>query len=259
MNKLFLPTVTVIIMLCEPAIARFIAGDNNTCFVDTHKRNEFWYCGTHSDTKCGGKKLKNRHDRHWIYHGGKFTHDGKNYWCCNGSYTATGHFVQTSSWISNKIITVQLANGTCNYTQKINACGDEESTPCTTPDTCTNGQILRNGTCVAPCAPAHAFESTTSNTCIACPETKYSGIAKNDTCIQCNPEHQFFDRTSKQCIEKNTLTAIPAKVLKKCYGCDNNDFFKTCVKIFNSATKEQSTHPEYINILKHCHISPTDN
>ena len=151
-NILFLVAI-ITTTLPTNSHARFEPGDHNRCWVDTHKRDEFWYCGA-QDTKCAGVKLAKKDHRWWLYHGNSFTNNNRTFWCCNGTTEAQGIFVEAASFYKeDTVVTKDLGTGTCNWHKRVDVCGNVIGTECTTPDKdkCKSGYILRNNACVEPC------------------------------------------------------------------------------------------------------------
>lgn len=251
-NILFLLAI-VIATLPTNSHAKFRAGDNNRCWIDDHKRNEFWYCGS-QDTKCAGYKLKSSHHRHWLYHGDNFTNDNRKFWCCNGTTSAQGIFVEAASFYKeDTVVTKDLGTGTCNWHKRVDVCDNVIGTECTTPDECNSGYILRNKECVEPCQGDTAFESEVSNTCIECKTTNYQGINKDRICQRCNSATEFWDKRAEKCIKKDTLTKMTSQAMKKCYGC-TQDLFKQCALIFSKPESERLKDPNK-DLLKDCHLN----
>ncbi len=231
-------------------------GTNSSCILEITGWDEYFFCGNQAFS-CAGRSNQNR-DATWSVHGEKIEVHDTTYWCCNGSVTDTGRYVQASNWIKeSKIVTIPVGGGTCNYTKKINVCGEEESVPCTSPDKCAEGMVKRNGECVIPCDAADgnsAYESVASNNCVECVTTKNQGVNKSGICIKCNTTTQFWDVTKKECIEKNTLGQVSDEVLGKCWRCNTNNSFKSCVSVFSLPTTQRTGHPAYGSVVKDCLI-----
>lgn len=227
-----------------------------SCMVEKKDSKHYYFCGARSEDWCAGYKLKKQFMRTTVLHGNSFTSERNSslkYWCCGGTNTNSGHFVKSNQWYkTNKVVTVTLDNGTCNYTQKINVCDEEESTPCTTPDNCTNGRVLHGGQCVTPCNDGEVFENATSGTCIPCETTNRQGIV-GDKCIKCN-DAQFFDRQKGKCIEKSALKSFDKLVMKQCYACPNKDVFAKCVEIFNMPAENRKSVSGYSGVMSQCLI-----
>ncbi|MBE6458121.1 MAG: hypothetical protein E7011_04950 [Alphaproteobacteria bacterium] len=247
------------VFISNSAMAAFSAGSNNTCFYDTHKRDEFWFCGAYSDSKCGGRKIKKRHIKNYIYHGKSFTHNGETYWCCNGTTSKIGNFMKGNSWTISSPETVNLQNGaTCTYTKKTTICGEELTQECTAPTKCSGNYVLRNDICTEPCGLTDAniaYASATDNTCVSCPTTQTQGVDSNDICVKCNGANEFWDANKKSCVVKNTLQQIPASVLKKCWECAQDQAtYQKCVDVFNKPAADQTKHPDYAQVKQDCNI-----
>ena len=259
MNKI-LCILMMILLVPTPSFARIKlrAGDNNRCFVNVKDTNRFWYCGT-QDSTCAGKKLRKYHKRWWQYHGEGFdSGEGRHFWCCGGSTTAQGHYVETwDPFYSRETVTVDLPNGTCTYERITNVCGEVIDEPCTEPTECDAGLILRNGQCVAPCDGTTAFASKTSNECVECATTAYQGIDdKTSECVRCDSGTQFFDKKTKTCVSKtsSSLKKVTAATMKKCYGCPNSDVFKECTTLFSKSDTERRAAENYERIISECYI-----
>lgn len=234
-------------------------GSGDSCIVERKDGRKFYFCGK-SQSSCAGKNVNKFSTQKTYKHQDSFTSkydSGRKFFCCNPDNADRGVWKEGSSWYTtNTTATKELenGNGTCNYTKRINICGDDESTDCTAPDKCNPGTTLRNGACVAPCANNTAFESATSNTCIACETTAYQGI-NHDTnlCIKCDPDTQFFDTQTKKCVSKTSMTRITSAAMKKCYGCPNNVLFKDCAILFSKNNPRNEA--KYNDIVKECDIS----
>ena len=250
----------------NPASAAFQGfGIDNACYVETHKRNSFWFCGT-QEAKCTGRTMGKNHNRQWQYHGESFSHDGKTYYCCNGTRTEKGYYVEASEWETSETITVQLANGgTCTYVQTTNACGEISGEPCTTPTDCTAPYIKRNGVCIEPCGATDsnmAYENKTSNTCIECKTTESQGIDTIDNekiCVKCNSTTEVWDAKTKKCVSRAEMAQkyhqISSATMKRCWQCPNNETFKTCAIILSLPDTDQQKHPQYTTTMQDCKIT----
>jgi hypothetical protein len=236
-------------------------GDSMECYLETDGTDSAWFCGKH-DRKCK-QKLKNKHNVYPLVHGGSFSYGSVTAWCCDGTISKQGHFVEQRNWTTSETITVQLANGTCTYQKKINACGEIVSdTPCTEPTTCTSGTIKRNGECIAPCGANDgnmAYESVTSNKCIECPTNASQGIDSNDICTKCNSATDIWDANTKKCISRTEAAKKYHKIsnatMKKCWQCPNNEMFKTCATILSLPDAEQKTHKDFTATMTNCKVA----
>ena len=226
--KIVLPIFCGIFIINQTFAGSFFTNSAKECYADTSGINSFWFCGAQSES-CSGKKARKYNRKHWYYHGEYFEHDGIKYWCCNGSGSGSGTFVESSAWSYQAIRTKELTNGTCNYIVTINICGQVTGTPCTKPDKCNENTVLRNEECIFVCEGTSAFESYQSNTCVDCPTTNYQGINEDFVCTKCDPELYFFNKKTKKCEPKENFTQYPKSALKKCFMCPDNVYFEQCV------------------------------
>ncbi|MBQ8474006.1 MAG: hypothetical protein IJ500_04075 [Alphaproteobacteria bacterium] len=239
--------------LSSSAIADFLTGTDNRCFIDTSGWNESWFCGK-SDDKCADKKATGGYrNPHYLYHGEYFTKDSTRYYCCNGTTDEIGRFVKASSFNKTETITVQLdGGGKCNYSRKTDICGNIiKDEKCTTPDKCPAQTILRNGQCVTPCIDGYVFESATLNRCIECPDSQtqgIQGIGYDKKCIRCKST-EILNKDTWKCedpeaqkkqLQKDVATgkkiAISRGIMEQCWQCPDSNLYKDCVK---SLAKQQ--------------------
>ena len=281
MKKIFLPLL--LISMTSVAHADFRANSAYTCFYsDYNDKKQFFFCGNQGNDCIG--KSSSKHVRTNLFHGEKFSapQDGSRiFWCCNGTANSAGKFIEATGWRKEKfttseIITVELENGTCNYERITDACGNILSdTPCTEPDNCSAGYVLRNDLCVKPCESTYAFESPSSNKCIECLTTEYQGISKKNECIKCDPEIAFFDKSKQACVNKRDMKQVSKNVMKNCFRCPDNTTFKDCVTVLSTTTAQNVANFNQLEILaktseqmktyldrmnsslKSCHISKT--
>jgi len=200
-------------------------GPRNECWRDSKydKHWAYYYCGAQA-AKCDGKKSKGHDTVFWQYHGEKFTfRTGPNetYFCCGGTKEAEGKYVRADKWIvEQKTERIEVQGGTCNKLIQKDACGETHEVTCTTPDQCNTGLTLRNKECIKPCGDNEVYESPTSNTCIECETSIYQGPAQDrQSCIKCDKDTEFFDRTNKRCIKKSSLTQYSQNAIKECWRC----------------------------------------
>ena len=231
----------------------WIKGDG--CMI-TRSPSPDWiaWCGDAKE-KCDGTKAKRRKQT-FVNDGALWSvsHDrnGNYVWyaCCDGQfktvdtnkYSTTGGDLSEPTLTESKTITLD-GGGKCTYQATYNACGTETTAPCTAPTACTDGLILRNNISIEPCPAGSAFESTTSNKCIECPITLYSG-PKNvkdsngkitDTyCLKCDEDTEFFNKKTDNCILKSNMTIVSNQTMAKCGLCDDNETVKKCIKCFAS-------------------------
>lgn len=238
---------------------------NNKCYLETDGTDSAWFCGS-QEKRCK-QKMRKRHHIHWLYHGQSFTHGSVKAWCCNGTTSKQGNFVEAKNWTTSETITVDLSNGTCTYQRVTDACGNVVSDkPCTEPTNCNGNLIKRNGTCTEPCGANDGnigYESATSNNCVECPTTSTQGIDSNGICTKCNTATQIWDTSTKKCVSREEhakkFHQIPAAVLKQCWQCPNNEVMKTCAIILSLPTADQSKHADYRNTMTECMIPTTSS
>lgn len=234
------------------------SNDDASCMVEKKNGKRFYFCGKQQD-KCAGYKMRKGHDRDMILHGKSFTSKNNSslkYWCCGGTPTESGHFVKGNSWWATETVeTITLESGTCNYKKRVNICGEEESVPCTKPDKCNSGKILRNGECITPCDEDQAYQNPSSNTCVECATTNYQGIDKNNICVKCDKDNEFFNRETKKCISKKEMKQYPHDVMKKCWAC-SPETFPECVDIFSQPESNRKKDlQKYKRIIGDCNIN----
>ena len=240
-------------------------GSGDSCIVERKdNKRQFHFCGKSQDS-CADYKVR-KYSLEWSHKNGEsFTSEvdsDRTFFCCNKDNADRGVWKEGSKWYTKETIEKkQLTNGTCNYTKRVTICGEEESTDCTVPDTCSDGAVLRNGECVTPCSGNTAFESTTSNKCIECETTRYQRISKNSSgsniCIKCDSGTQFFDTKTQNCVSKDTFNRITKEAMEKCYGCPNNVLFKECSEFFSQPENMGSTgkrNSTYQQIITKCYI-----
>jgi hypothetical protein len=182
--------------------------------------------------------------------------DSKSWVCCGGTQGDWGKYLEIKDlnddgngneikWQNKtngaiayykKTVTVTLdGGGKCTYEARFNGCGAEITKPCTNPDGCADGYVLRNKTCVTPCEDGYDFESKTSNKCVECPTTPYQGsVIEGDItyCKKCNKNTEFMDINTSSCVNKSNFKSINHAALAKCAFCENNETAKDCVKCF---------------------------
>ena len=259
MRKFILASVFIIITC--PSWGALKYGSSMECFLNTSGNNQYWYCGG-GQTSCAGNKMSKKNLRTYYSNGQAHTFNEKTYVCCGVTSSNYGKFIEINDvddkkWKNKddgstayyeKTITVNLnGGGKCTYGAQFNGCGEEITTPCTTPTDCTDGLIKRNGVCVKPCPDGSAFESPKSNACIKCDTTEYQGQKKADQkddsttsyyCVKCDSETQLWDKEAKECVTKSDpdkVTHITPNAMSKCGLCDNNTVFTDCVKCYSKA------------------------
>lgn len=272
----------LLIFLCTiqsiPVHAKMYTDADKTCIVNTEGRNTFWFCGKHSES-CAGRKMRKRHYRHWMEHGhmaiyaGQISYgftDDYLYFCCIKE-DGTGYFKPQPKWIYNKelqdyefndkefsdyntteIVRHDVNGGTCTYSRTVDMCGRPiDDKPCTMPDNCSDGTFLRNNSCTKPCDAGNAFESATSNNCIACETNQSQGISTDGICTKCNFPNEIFDSKKQQC---EPTVNISKTAMKSCFKCVNNQYFKTCAQLFSMSESERTEHSSWELIKTNCGI-----
>ncbi len=240
-------------ILSSDALASNVWINGDGCMI-TRTPSPDWiaWCGGAKE-KCDGTKAKRRKQT-FVNDGALWSvsHDrnGNYVWyaCCDGQFKIIDAKIESKdrkdleapTYTESKTITLD-SGGTCTYQAKYNACGTEITAPCTSPTDCTDGLIKRNKICIEPCPAGSAFESTTSNKCIECPTTLYSGpttVKDNsgkitDTyCLKCDEDTEIFDKETDTCIKKSEMIVISPEIMAKCGLCDNNETVKKCIKCF---------------------------
>ncbi len=158
---------------CMPVYAGWVYGNNNGCIAETGIyrsgwwQEDFYYCGK-QPSGCANKNKNSRDGEYYNYHGGNRTLAGKKWWCCGGTQSTAGRWVAGDNWETEQVATKVLDGGTCSYIKYTTVCGEVIDNPCTVPDKCTDGNLLRNNVCVAPCKAGEVFKSEKSNECVEC-------------------------------------------------------------------------------------------
>ncbi|MBQ7244973.1 MAG: hypothetical protein IJS34_01225 [Alphaproteobacteria bacterium] len=184
---------------------RFLAGDNKQCYVDDHPvaRDEFWFCGPVQNS-CTKENIKsNKYSLvHNYTHGQNFKYNNRTFWCCNGTPTTKGYFVEGSTWSTSETKRIELSSGgSCSYTITKDVCGNTTGEKCTKRDDCKSDEIERNGKCTKPCESPMVFKSTSSNECVTCETTNYQTIVSSTTgdyCLTCDKDTEFIKKTHEQ-------------------------------------------------------------
>ncbi len=251
-SKFILPVLIGLFMVGN-ADAAFHTNDLQQCWRDSQGYDTFWFCGSQS-LSCNGKKAKKRHHVNWLYDGESFTHDGRTFWCCNGTIDQVGTFAESKTWLKRETKVKELTSGKCTYEVVTDVCGNKVSgAECTVPDNCPTGTVKRNSACIEPCSNVQAFESATSNKCVACETTKYQGISANNICVKCDSGTQFWDQKEKRCVAKETYTKYSASLMQKCFACPDDNQFKSCVGILGrDASADAERTDEEKKILEKC-------
>ena len=305
--KKYLTAILVLSFIPHAAIssASLIHDEKYSCYVKTNNVWDaiasffskstgrfFYFCGKPVETtknkmkdKCADKTKRNKDDSKIYLNGDYFEIDGMVYQCCGGTQYKNGEFKYGAALSTTRTETKELSFGAkCNYTITTDLCGTETKTDCNTPDTCPDGQYVRNGKCITPpitldnpqnkdadgneCAEGtyarngecvtgtvsnnSAYESYTSNKIIVCPTTDTQGIDSNQTCTQCDPENQRWNNNIKSCINFIDMPTYSKESLRKCWQCSSITKFNQCVELFN--TSSPTTHPDYKSIQTNCYI-----
>ncbi len=260
MKKYFILFLISIVALTPDAYAekeKWKKGESGRCFVEYKgSPNRFFYCG---DQELGCADKKDRKKASYTYYNNTYLGisdaDKKGYknthWACcenNGwkwtqidgvsGYSGGGNLTK---YTKTGTATVELeTGGTCTYNITIGICGDEDHSlrdSCREADGCTNGLILRNGTCINACISGQGYESMTSNACMECPTTSKGGVypttgadaSKAGLCVQC-ADAEIFNYQTGECKAKTSVKNQYNKtVFKKCWRCETMDDFKTCI------------------------------
>ena len=218
-------------------------------------RDHYHFCGAH-ETRCNGDWAETgelQNTTHWYNNGQSATLDKTRYWCCGGQVTTStknlkkkdrvggtpGKWVAGTDWIvKSEPKTITVAGGTCTYVETTDICGNVsgkekcEGTSLTKDTvTCPSGQYYRAGSCATLCQSGYAYESTTSNRCVECPETSTQGIVSDEgstgnevpspehrVCRKCNASTSLFDPKTKQCIAKTDVQVTALSMNDLVYG-----------------------------------------
>lgn len=263
--------VFIVFYICVPSIAlakqEIRAGDNNRChyITNTGSKNTgdnwtYYFCGP-ATQKCAGKKHKS-HDKLVLqYNGDSFSWGGNTYWCCGGTRTDVGQYVQ-GDWITKQETeTVKLETGRCQKKIKTTICGDTIVEDCDEPDDCNPGLKKRNGECIKPCGENESFESETSNKCIPCPTTAYQGIGyvanisriPYEVCLKCDKDSEFYDNVRKGCFHKSSFKKISKTAMQKCWKCPV-DYIKDCVIVMEAGQDNASKPSNWDTVKKECDL-----
>ena len=153
------------------------------------KSVQYYFCGDDDQNSCRGKGwTRTMKPKKWVPKGTSVTTPLNDvYWCCGGDDSTYGKFKKGAKRYTSASKTIPVGGGTCTYTYNTDLCeeNNDEGTPCTVPDTCPDGQIVRNEKCTAPCPSSQGYESATSNTCVSCTGDA-QGVNSNGICVKCN-------------------------------------------------------------------------
>lgn len=244
-------------LLSAPVLASYWKmGSSGACIVHANAsgaHDVFYYCGK-QDKNCAGNNDASYDSRHWQEYG-EGVDTGNSYgklWCCNGLYVRAKDGYEDKFIIKeeSKTISFQDQNGKCTYVVKTDVCGKVIDEPCKEPTPCEAGEIRREktGDCVKPCTDGYAFESETSNNCIKCDTTTFSGIVfqgnngDNSFCRICDKNTKFFDKNSGECKEKDQFTKYSSERMAKCFMC-SDDNFKSCLDLKDGKKTNEKNCP----------------
>lgn len=218
-----------------PVSARLYTNSNRECFCEDSGNDTFWFCGLQS-LSCKGTSVWKKNKVYWHYHGDDFTGNGIKYYCCNGTTSGAGQYVQGNNWITKtETVTEVLPNGKCTWTRKTNICGqvDNPGDKCTeATGECTTGFVSHNGKCVAACPEGQAFASNTSSACVACEPSVTQGIKKN-VCIKCE-SNQFFDNNTLSCVSRSSKLQVTSNAFNDCWMCATPGSMYNCMKLLSN-------------------------
>lgn len=244
----FIGFILAIVPMVSQALS-FKVGYNSECYVkDDGANDEHWFCGSQAPS-CHGNRVRSKNMPHWQYHGDHFSYGGKTYWCCHGTTSQQGKYVEAPKWIlDDKTVTHEenVAGGRCTWKEKWNVCGDKDEGQtekvCTEPQTvlgCAAGYTEHNGKCVAPCKDDYVFESATSNNCIKCETTERQAIVQGK-CKKCEL-NQILDKKTLQCVDilviEKTKIQISAVAHEACWLCVSPSAMEKCLKYVTNGGK----------------------
>ncbi len=224
---------------------------SNACFAlkNVGAPNNFYYCGQQGTACAGVTYNKRRSGTHWYYHAGAatvkddFENRQRMFVCCNGSSSSSGKWVEVTdiqaahpTWGSfrkeeNYTRQKQLPNGGyCNQQVYNDVCGGVSvATDCDKADSCSSEYILRNESCVKPCAAGKGFKSDTSNECVDCKTTLRQGVNLDGVCVTCGPT-QFFNAGRQQCFEFSEMVSVSMSAHNDCWLCGSEGAMFECFK-----------------------------
>ena len=258
--KLSLLGITLVLVPAQAIAAhKFYPGYNVECYVDDEGQDRFWFCGNQSPW-CHGNKASKKDTKTFLMHGKSFNwtkHGGQgNYWCCNGSVSEIGAFVQAEAWIDESKTIVHTENvpgGTCKWREKFNVCGIKDAVaseiPCTIADPangCADGYVVRNGKCVQECKEGYVFASETSNNCIECKTTTQQAIV-HGACKKCEL-NEILDKKTLECMTIQEVATrklqISALAHEECWLCVNPSALDKCLRWVTETGQKISENPE---------------
>ncbi len=255
LRKIFL--VVICAVLATNTAMAITTGYKDECFRTKDgsgaKNVHYWNCGKQSADSCRGLVRTKSMKKHDYYHGNSLTLEGVTYICCHGSTSVQGKWIKGTQQKTYYDKTIDVGGGTCTYKITHDICDDADTgTPCTVPDTCPSGKILRNKECATLCSSGQGFQSATSNTCIACSGTD-RGVDTNKICVVCTGG-QKWNGTRCEAPKEETCSSGQGKDSSgKCVACsgetkgvDANGNCKTCAsgQIWDSGTKACKDKPQ---------------
>lgn len=234
-----LSVVFITLVVSPVANAKFFSGYSQECYLDDKGNDEYWFCGSQGQS-CRGVEVWKRNTVHWNYHGqsmlGGHDKDQGRFWCCGGTLSQAGKYVQGHDWIvKTENVTETLAGGKCTWQRKTNICGDIENPndKCTEPTgECTSGYVSHNGKCVAACAEGYAFESPTSQNCVSCETTKNQAVV-NGYCKKCEI-NEVLDKNTLKCMSVQEIARTRIQIAPvahdTCWLCVSPQDLAECLK-----------------------------
>ncbi len=173
----------------------------DSSYMTKNMISSFWFCGKmKKDYQCGSFSARISGDVKdeiiSLSSGKNFSIYGDTYTCCGGTTglgAKTGTFVKNAKTTRNPNTRVDLPdkNGYCYYTQVLDECGKETSTPCSTVTQCYDGynDTLKSGTCVKNKETSIATNSCTPG------DKKTCGA--NGTYMKCDRNKEWTTQCTK--------------------------------------------------------------
>lgn len=241
----FIGFILAIVPMVSQAVS-FKVGYNSECYVKDDGANDVhWFCGSQAPS-CHGNRVRSKNMPHWQYHGDHFSYGGKTYWCCNGTTSKQGKYIESPTWIARtETFTEDVAGGKCTWQKKWNVCGDVDTAQtdkvCTEPQTtlgCASGYVARNGKCVPECTGDTVFDAN-SNKCVDCETTERQAIVQGE-CKKCEL-NQILDKKTLQCVDilviERTKIQISAVAHEACWLCVSPSAMEKCLKYVTNGGK----------------------
>ena len=228
------------ILAIAPAVSQadsFKVGYNSECYVKNDGRyDEHWFCGNQAQS-CHGNRVNGKDMPHWQYHGDSFTYNSKTYWCCDGTSTKQGQYIERKDWIIREVPHIEtFPGGTCTWYERYNVCDEVDEAasdkPCTQPTGhCASGYVSRNGKCVAQCASGQVFDGDSDN-CVPCETNERQAIYQGQ-CKTCEI-NEILNKKTMNCekitdIEESMLL-ISAMAHETCWLCISPAALEACLK-----------------------------